>query len=43
VEEEGRHAEQAELAGDVAQRVDVLLHGVADEDQRVDRLLAWTR
>ncbi len=35
-----RHAEQAELARQVAEAVDVLLHGVADEHQRVDLALA---
>ena len=39
LEHEHRHAEQAELAGARAQIVDRLLHGVADEDQRLHALL----
>jgi hypothetical protein len=39
LEQKHRHAEQSQLAGATAQVVDVLLHAVADIDQRVDRLL----
>ena len=39
MEEEGAHAAQGQLAREVAQLVDTLLHGVADEDERVDALL----
>ena len=39
LEHEDRHAEQAEFAGRRAQIVDLLLHGVADEDQRLHALL----
>ena len=40
LEHEGRHAEQAELARRRAEIVDLLLHGVADEDQRLHLGLA---
>ena len=36
LEHEHRHADQAELAGEPGQLVDILLHAVADIDQRVD-------
>ena len=39
MEQEDRHAVEAELAGQLAQPVDILLHRVADKDQRVDPLL----
>src|SRR5262245_51318032 len=38
VEDEDGHTEQPELAGPVAERVDVLLHAVADENHGVDLL-----
>jgi len=41
VKEEDRHAEQAELARPMTERVGVLLHGVADEDESID--LVFTR
>ena len=40
MKEEDRHAERAELAGQAAQPVDLLLHRVADKDERVDLGLA---
>ncbi len=40
LEHEHRHAEQAEFAGRLAQIVDLLLHGVADEHHRLHALLA---
>ena len=43
LEHEDRHAEQAELAGGGAQIVDLLLHGVADEDQRLHLVCAHSR
>ena len=39
MEQKRRHAHDAELTGHVAQLVDVLLHAVADEYQRVDLVL----
>ena len=46
VKQEDRHAEEAQFAGQPAQPVDILLHRVADKDQRVDLLrlvsrIAW--
>ena len=40
LEDEDAQAEHAEFAGDGGEIVDLLLHGVADEDQHVDLLLA---
>src|SRR5262249_10629035 len=38
VEDEGGHAEQAELPGEMADLVAILLHAIADEDHRIDLL-----
>src|SRR5262249_20011337 len=35
LEHEGRHAEEPQLAGQMTQIVELLFHGVADEDQRL--------
>ena len=40
VEQEGRHALQGQLAGQMAAAVEILLEGVADEHQRAHRPLA---
>src|SRR5207248_11795306 len=39
VKEEDGHAVEAELAGELAEPVDILLHRVADKDEGVDPLL----